>query len=49
MEGTLTILGCGGSAGVPTIGNWWGNCDPNEPRNIRTRPSIALQSQTALV
>lgn len=49
MDGTLTILGCGGSAGVPAIGNWWGNCDPLEPRNARTRPSIALQTETTLL
>lgn len=47
--GKLTILGCGGSAGVPAIGNWWGNCDPAEPRNYRTRPSIALETETTLV
>lgn len=49
MDGKLIILGCGGSAGVPAIGNWWGNCDPAEPRNLRTRPSIALQTETTLV
>jgi len=49
MDGKLIVLGCGGSAGVPTIGNWWGNCDPAEPRNIRTRPSVAIQTQTTLV
>ena len=49
MAGTLTILGCGSSAGVPAIGNYWGVCDPNEPRNIRTRPSIAIQTDTTLV
>ncbi|MFA5592077.1 MAG: MBL fold metallo-hydrolase [Micavibrio sp.] len=42
MDGELIILGCGGSSGVPAIGNWWGKCDPAEPRNRRTRPSIAL-------
>lgn len=41
----LTILGCGNSAGVPEIGNYWGACDPNEPRNRRTRASIALQDE----
>lgn len=45
----LTILGCGNSAGVPEIGNYWGACDPNEPRNRRTRPSIALQDGTSTV
>lgn len=39
----VTILGCGGSSGVPLIGNVWGDCDPDEPRNRRTRPSILVQ------
>ena len=42
----ITILGCGDSAGVPRIGGDWGNCDPTEPRNRRTRPSIMVQSAT---
>ena len=29
----VRILGCGTSTGVPKIGNDWGQCDPNEPRN----------------
>jgi phosphoribosyl 1,2-cyclic phosphate phosphodiesterase len=49
MAGTLIILGCGSSAGVPAIGNWWGACDPNDPRNNRTRPSIALKTDTTLL
>lgn len=49
MDGKLIILGCGSSTGVPAIGNWWGACDANEPKNIRTRPSIALQTQNTLV
>lgn len=47
--GELIILGSGGSSGVPSIGNWWGACDPNEPRNLRTRPSVALKTETTLV
>lgn len=39
----ITILGCGGSTGVPMVGNKWGRCDPNNPKNIRTRPSILVQ------
>ena len=46
MNLTVTILGCGNSAGTPAIGNYWGNCDPDEPRNRRTRPGIAVQSAT---
>lgn len=41
----VTVLGCGPSQGVPVIGNRWGNCDPNEPRNRRTRPSIVVEDQ----
>lgn len=40
----LTILGCGTSSGVPRIGNDWGDCDPNEPRNRRRRVSILVES-----
>lgn len=44
---TVTVLGCGGSSGVPLIGGVdgkgdWGDCDPTEPRNRRTRASILL-------
>ena len=37
-----TILGCGSSGGVPRIGNQWGDCDPSEPRNRRSRCSLLL-------
>ena len=45
----ITILGCGNSTGVPAIGNFWGNCDPNEPKNIRTRSSIAVKSKNTTI
>jgi phosphoribosyl 1,2-cyclic phosphate phosphodiesterase len=38
-----TVLGCGSSGGVPRIGNDWGACDPNQPRNRRTRASILVE------
>jgi len=46
----VTMLGCGGSAGVPQIGGAdgrgdWGACDPAEPRNQRTRSSIVIEDQ----
>jgi phosphoribosyl 1,2-cyclic phosphate phosphodiesterase len=46
----VTLLGTGGSAGVPMIGGSdgrgdWGVCDPDEPRNWRTRASIVVESQ----
>jgi phosphoribosyl 1,2-cyclic phosphate phosphodiesterase len=40
----VRILGCGTSTGVPKIGNEWGQCDPNEPRNYRLRTSILVES-----
>ena len=40
----VRILGCGTSTGVPRIGNDWGDCDPSEPRNRRTRSSILIES-----
>lgn len=40
----LRILGCGTSTGVPKIGNHWGQCDPDEPRNRRLRSSILVGS-----
>jgi phosphoribosyl 1,2-cyclic phosphate phosphodiesterase len=44
----VTLLGTGGSAGVPMIGGAdgsgdWGDCDPDEPRNRRTRSSIVVE------
>ncbi len=45
----LTILGCGTSSGVPRIGNDWGSCDPNEPRNRRTRVSILVETDKARI
>ena len=37
------MLGSGTSTGVPRIGNDWGACDPDEPRNRRTRVSIVIE------
>lgn len=43
----VTLLGSGGSAGVPMIGGAdgrgdWGVCNPAEPRNLRSRASIVI-------
>ena len=43
----VTVLGCGGSAGVPMLGGAdgrgdWGACDPLEARNRRSRSSIVI-------
>lgn len=40
----LIMLGSGTSTGVPRIGNDWGECDPAEPRNRRTRVAIVVQN-----
>lgn len=40
---TFTILGCGSSGGVPRVGQGWGACDPNNPRNRRRRCSLLVE------
>lgn len=45
----LTILGCGGSAGVPAIGGDWGTCDPANPKNKRSRCAALVQSDTTSI
>ena len=47
MALTFTILGCGSSAGVPRVGQGWGACDPNNPKNRRRRCSILVERQEA--
>lgn len=48
----VTILGCGASGGVPQIGGedgrgWWGECDPSNPLNRRSRSSILVEGAGA--
>ena len=48
MKVRAIILGCGSSGGVPRIGGpdgrgEWGDCDPSEPKNRRSRCSIIVQ------
>jgi phosphoribosyl 1,2-cyclic phosphate phosphodiesterase len=45
----VTVLGCGGSLGVPVVGGFWGACDPANPRNRRRRPSILVEQGGAVV
>lgn len=49
MSGTITftILGCGSSGGVPRLGGIWGDCDPENPKNRRTRCSLLIERETA--
>jgi phosphoribosyl 1,2-cyclic phosphate phosphodiesterase len=43
MTVTLTILGCGSSAGVPRPALGWGACDPQNPKNRRLRCSLLVE------
>jgi phosphoribosyl 1,2-cyclic phosphate phosphodiesterase len=58
MSGTLefTILGCGSSGGVPRADGDWGACDPQNPKNQRSRCSLLVrrsgegaEAQTTLI
>ncbi|NKB45595.1 MAG: MBL fold metallo-hydrolase [Alphaproteobacteria bacterium] len=40
----VTILGCGGAGGVPTLARGWGACDPENPKNNRLRSSILVET-----
>ncbi len=42
-ELTFTILGCGSSGGVPRLGGLWGACDPDNPKNRRSRCSMLVE------
>ena len=42
MRTKLIILGCGSSVGVPRIDGFWGNCNRNNKKNIRSRCSAII-------
>ena len=44
---TFTILGCGSSGGVPRLGDNWGDCDPNNIKNQRSRCSLLVELKGA--
>ncbi|MCJ9428863.1 MBL fold metallo-hydrolase [Kordiimonas marina] len=39
----LTVLGCGTSGGVPKMPEYWGACDPKNPKNRRRRASVLVE------
>lgn len=39
----FTILGCSSSPGVPRINGDWGACDPDNPKNRRSRASFLIE------
>jgi len=43
----LTVLGCGSSPGTPRITGDWGDCDPDNPRNRRTRTAAMVERVAA--
>ena len=45
MSLKFTILGCGSSLGIPRIDGYYGNCDPKNKKNIRTRCSALIRSK----
>ena len=45
-ETRFTILGCGSSGGVPRLGGLWGECDPDNPKNVRRRCSLLVERET---
>ena len=45
----VTVLGCGPSTGVPTIGRNWGRCDPQDPRNRRRRVSLLVEAEGTII
>lgn len=40
----ITILGSGASSGTPALDWGWGKCDPANPKNRRTRPSVLVEA-----
>jgi len=45
----VRILGCGTSSGVPRVGDDWGQCDRDEPKNRRRRVSILVEHGDARI
>ncbi len=43
VEFEYTVLGCGSSGGVPRSDGDWGDCNPADPRNRRTRCSLLVR------
>jgi len=41
----FTLLGTGSSGGVPRVGNQWGDCNPDNPKNRRRRCAMLVQKQ----
>jgi len=44
---TFTLLGTGSSGGVPRVGNQWGKCDPDNPKNRRRRCALLIEQHSS--
>ena len=49
MSVKFTILGCGSSMGVPRADGYWGNCNPLEKKNNRTRCSALISNNSSTI
>ena len=45
----LTFLGTGSSGGTPDVHRGWCECDPANPKNRRSRPSVLIQTEQTTV
>lgn len=45
----ITVMGAGSSGGVPVPGFGWGQCNPNNPKNRRSRPSLMVEVNDKLL
>jgi phosphoribosyl 1,2-cyclic phosphate phosphodiesterase len=45
----VKVLGCGSAFGVPAPGGFWGDCNPDNPKNRRTRSSIVVEADDCRV
>ncbi len=45
MSLKFTILGCGSSLGIPRIDGYYGKCDANNKKNVRSRCSALIRSK----
>ena len=42
-------MGCSVSSGVPAVGNDWGACDPDEPKNRRDRACAIVRTENTTI
>ena len=45
----LVIMGSGAAPGVPAIANGWGDCNPNNPKNRRSRTGVYLEIRSTKI